>query len=260
VLPSFPCKTLDFFSFCSYFVDFLFFHSPALFFFFVLQLNGSGLHWFRLDDGVMGGQSETRHRVDTTSTADTTGGILHFEGTISTTGGGFASIRTAIPPLLAAPSGGGSEPVHGIRLRLRGDGKTYKFFLSDGRQNGPMSQRPSWQMDIPTANANNSISANGSGDDETSDRWEEVVVPFHRLLPSFGGGPRNQPADKSRYKFDANGMKEMGLMLSLKLSNGQPNPKETFGEGVFPFHLQVRSIETVVEAPPPSSATEDKEL
>ena len=38
------------------------------------------LHWYRLDDGVMGGQSETRH-IDRS-------GALGFEGTLDTRGGG----------------------------------------------------------------------------------------------------------------------------------------------------------------------------
>jgi hypothetical protein len=38
-------------------------------------------------------------------------------------------------------------------------------------------------------------------------------------------------------------MKQLGLMLSLRLSDGSPNPKETFGEGIFDFSLFVESIE-----------------
>lgn len=34
-------------------------------------------------------------------------------------------------------------------------------------------------------------------------------------------------------------------MLSLKLSNGDPNPVETYGSGIFPFSLRIRSIEPV---------------
>jgi hypothetical protein len=43
-------------------------------------------------------------------------------------------------------------------------------------------------------------------------------------------------------------MMQIGLMLSLYLSDGRPNPKETFGEGVFPFSLHVKSIEPVMKA------------
>ena len=37
----------------------------------------------------------------------------------------------------------------------------------------------------------------------------------------------------------------MGFMLSLKLSNGSSNPVETFGSGIFPFSLTIRSIDIV---------------
>ena len=50
-----------------------------------MHLGATPLRWYRLDDGVMGGQSETRH-------ADK-GGVLTFQGTLDTRGGGFASVR-----------------------------------------------------------------------------------------------------------------------------------------------------------------------
>jgi len=42
-------------------------------------------------------------------------------------------------------------------------------------------------------------------------------------------------------------MRQIGLMLSLKLSDGSANPKESFGEGIFPFSLIVESLEIVVQ-------------
>lgn len=159
----------------------------------------------------MGGQSETNHTVEKD--------YLNFQGVINTNGGGFASIRSAIPQEVDLLSG------RGLLLRVTGDGKTYKFFLTDGSRGGPMSRNPSWQMDIPT---------NGE--------WQQVEIPFDKLLPSFG--PRT-PSDISQYKFDAKEMREIGLMLSLKLADGSANPKETFGEGVFPFSLLVDSIDVL---------------
>lgn len=166
-----------------------------------------------MDDPVMGGQSNTDHVLEN--------GYLNFKGNINTNGGGFASIRSAIPDGIDLTS------AQGIRLRVNGDGKTYKFFMTDGSSGGPMSRNPSWQMDVPTASSND---------------WQDVEIPFDKLLPSFG--PRT-PSDASQYKFDSKEMKEMGLMLSLKLSDGSPNPKETFGDGIFPFSLKVESIESV---------------
>ena len=183
------------------------------------------LSWFRVDDGVMGGLSETNHeQVDD---------VLHFQGTINTNGGGFTSIRSKIPQ-------GTLAIYQGVKLRLQGDGKTYKFIMSSGKSAGsPFSSHPSWQYDIPTST---SCDKAGSNDD-----WHEVVVPFEKLLPSFG--PRSV-SDEERHKFtfDPSEMQEIGLMLSLKLSNGKPNPTETFGQGIFPFSLRVQSIEPLENA------------
>jgi hypothetical protein len=186
-----------------------------------LTMAGQALSWYRLDDGVMGGKSDTQQHV-------TEDGVLHFDGTINTEGGGFASIRTMLPPGVLP-----STRTAAIRLRVLGDGKTYKLFLTDGTAGGPLSRSPSWQADIPTRN------------DGT---WQDVRVPLDSLLPNFGGGVRRNPnEDKANYTFVAEEMNQIGLMLSLKLSNGEPNPKETFGEGIFPFSLRVHSVEPVDE-------------
>ena len=195
------------------------------------------LEWFRLDDGVMGGQSETRHHVDAATPSSSA--PLHFAGTINTHGGGFASIRCKISPDRAASL---AEKYKGIKLRVRGDGKTYKFLLSDGTGAGPFSRTPSWQCDLPTENR-----TDPQEEEEEDSSWQEVWIPFDQLRPSFAGGPRAQPspAEQQQHRFDASAMREMGLMLSLKRADGSPNPKETFGEGIFPFQLVVQSIEAV---------------
>jgi NADH dehydrogenase [ubiquinone] 1 alpha subcomplex assembly factor 1 len=187
-------------------------------------MNGKQLQWFRLDDGVMGGQSETQHYV----AADA--GIMHFAGTINTNGGGFTSIRTKLPEQVLSKAGG-------VKLRVRGDGKTYKFFMTDGSRVGPLARKPSWHVDLPTVKS----SENDDGN------WQEVVLPFSKLLPLFVSGSNSQVTDedRKRYKFDASEMKEMGIMLSLRLSDGRPNPVATFGEGIFPFSLLIQSIEPV---------------
>lgn len=185
-----------------------------------LHLASYSLSWHRLDDGVMGGQSETTH-------CTSSDGKLVFKGTINSNGGGFASIRTPIP------DGVFTKYTTGIKLRYKGDGKTYKFILNDGNRSagGPFGRSPSWQVDLPTV----------------ADEWRETILSFKDLLPSFGGGTRNRSFEqgKTNYRFDATEMRQMGLMLSLRRSNGDANPIETFGEGVFPFRLEVASIEPV---------------
>lgn len=187
----------------------------------VLNLHGTALQWFRLDDGVMGGQSETVHVVQNDA--------LHFDGTINTQGGGFCSIRAKFPAGLLRTE------MKGLKVRYRGDGKTYKVILGKGERGGPFSSTPSWQLDLPTTPK------------QVGDKgWDEAMIPFDKLHASFGGGPRSKPSQEEveRYVFDPLEMKEMGLMLSLKLSDGRSNPPETFGTGIFPFSLVVQSITT----------------
>ena len=43
-------------------------------------------------------------------------------------------------------------------------------------------------------------------------------------------------------------MRQLGLMLSLYLSDGRPNPPKTFGTGAFSFALDVAAIEVVQSA------------
>lgn len=181
-----------------------------------LELGGSALYWFRLDDGVMGGRSESLHKsIDNKK-------ILSFEGNINTDGGGFTSIRAKLRKgLLDSKS-------QAIKLHLKGDGKTYKIFLTnDIPMAGPRSPSPSWQADIATTG-----------------EWQDVTVPLDSLVPSFGGPSRNR-LQKDDYHFKASEMKQIGLMLSLRLANGDNNPVETFGEGIFPFALQVKSIQLI---------------
>lgn len=188
----------------------------------VLQIAGHSCQWFRLDDGVMGGQSETLHEDQD--------GILHFTGTINTNGGGFTSIRSKIPA-------GSLKGKQAVQLSFRGDGKTYKLMMTDGHPStgGPWGRTPSWQADLPTKS--------GLGDGE----WQETTISLSSMLPSFGGAPSKRPTTEG-HALEPAKMTELGLMLSLKRANGDSNPPETFGQGIFPFSLRVKSIQIVDEA------------
>lgn len=182
------------------------------------------LNWHRLDDGVMGGQSESLH-----SCLDD--GSLQFAGEINTNGGGFCSIRSPLPS-------GFPPNTTAIRLRFEGDGKTYKLTLSDGTRSrfGPSKRAPSWQCDIPTTKKIDNANGRGGGE-------EEITIPFSSLKPSWGPSP---VSDQTAIDFDASSMREIGIMLSLKLSDGSNNPVETFGSGIFPFSLKIVSIQPIV--------------
>ena len=186
-----------------------------------LTFHGRQLQWHRLDDGVMGGKSETVHSC---STSDD----LIFAGQINTDGGGFCSIRTPLIP------GELTRDTVAVRVCYIGDGKTYKILFSDKNKSafGPSRRSPSWQMDLPTK----------SGVEET------INIRFDELVPSLQGGPMKNINDDNNHteiKIDPTTVEEMGFMLSLKLSNGSSNPVETFGSGIFPFSLTIRSIDIV---------------
>jgi NADH dehydrogenase [ubiquinone] 1 alpha subcomplex assembly factor 1 len=173
----------------------------------VLNFLEQELFWFRLDDGVMGGQSSTSHQKREDETLD-------FCGTINTNGGGFCSIRANFQGL--------PENTKAIRIRYTGDGKTYKFLLSDGTRG---FSTPSWQYDIPT---------------DPSKEEQIAEIDLQNFKASMG--PRPAP---SNIQFNTSSIKEMGIMLSLRLSDGEPNPVETFGSGMFSFSFKIHSIEPI---------------
>lgn len=116
-----------------------------------------------------------------------------------------------------------------LYTQYKGDGKTYKVLLNEGNgAGGPWAKTPSWQTDLRT----------------TADQVQETTLEFNSFKPSFGGrgASRNE---LNNYIFEAEEMKQLGLMLSLKLSNGDVNPVETFGEGIFDFRLEIHDISFV---------------
>jgi len=70
-----------------------------------------------VNDTVMGGRSSSRIEMQD--------GVLTFKGTLNTNGGGFASIRSG-PLRLDA------DNQDRVRLRARGDGRTYQVRLTAG--------------------------------------------------------------------------------------------------------------------------------
>ena len=107
------------------------------------------------------------------------------------------------------------------------------MLLSDGVGGGPFSKSPSWQIDLPTEKRSD------------SDEAEETTLFFQDFLPSFGGRSQMTSSERGNYHFINSDIKQIGLMLSLQLSSGAPNPVETFGTGIFDFKLEVESIELV---------------
>jgi NADH dehydrogenase [ubiquinone] 1 alpha subcomplex assembly factor 1 len=111
--------------------------------------------WRIVNDGVMGGRSESQFlaRGDSTVT---------FSGTVSLeNSGGFASVRS-LPWDFGLP-----DSCRGIRIRVRGDGQTYKFRLRlDDRFDGIAYQT-------------NFVTVAGE--------WSEFELPFDTFHASFRG-------------------------------------------------------------------------
>lgn len=181
--------------------------------------------WHPVDDGVMGGKSRTNK--DFLNHMEDSDGFepIAFAGRINTNGGGFASIRTKFDEGLP-------ESVSAVRVTFRGDGKTYKVLLSDGHGGGPWSRTPVWEVDIPTEDRL-------SQDDAEP---QTMTIPLADFVPRFAwkGPPKN-----SHYTLINSKMHQFGLMLSLLLMDGSPNPPETFGQGIFDFRLEVEDIRLV---------------
>jgi monofunctional biosynthetic peptidoglycan transglycosylase len=132
------------------------------------------LDWYVVNDNVMGGRS--------TGGFDIANGKLTFTGRTNTNGGGFSSIRTG--PLQADLAG-----YHGIRLRVKGDGRRYTWRLStDARWRG--RQVGYW------------------ADFETRDgEWVDVDIPWSAFRPQVWGNPLSGP------DLDIRSITGMGLMI-----------------------------------------------
>lgn len=107
--------------------------------------------WQSINDGVMGGVSDSRM-------ARTESG-LRFEGVLALENdGGFASVRRTVD--------GDLSTARCVRLDVRGDGRTYQFRLRLDR----LFDSVAWRADFsPTA------------------AWQTVDLPFGEFVPVFRG-------------------------------------------------------------------------
>jgi len=121
------------------------FHSPQ-----------PGLVWTVVNDNVMGGRSSGDFAISD--------GRLVFRGEINTNGGGFASIRTE-PEQLDM----GSHD--GLKLKVRGDGRTYKFRIVTAGSDF------AYMADFPTQNG----------------EWVIIDLPFSTFQPSWRGRTLDRP-------------------------------------------------------------------
>jgi monofunctional biosynthetic peptidoglycan transglycosylase len=121
--------------------------------------------WRVINDGVMGGLSLSRIEITSDRTAI-------FRGDVSLeNNGGFASVRRV-------PRSYGLDGTAGLRLRVRGDGKTYQLRLRTGDDYDGVAYRASFE---PQAD------------------WSRIELLFEDFVPSFRGrivrAPKLDPAD-----------------------------------------------------------------
>jgi uncharacterized protein YbjT (DUF2867 family) len=154
-----------------------------------------------VDDVVMGGVSQS----DINLVEDT----ALFAGNVSTqNSGGFGSVRTRNfdPPFNLA----GYE---GVELRVRGDGKRYKFLIRTETKWDGIGYSYSF--------------------DTVSNSWINVRIPFAELIPVF-----RAKTLKDSPPIDTSKICSFQLMLSKFEYDGELNPKFSAGG----FALQVESI------------------
>jgi hypothetical protein len=167
---------------------------------------GSDASWHGIHDRVMGGESTGALR----RTGE--GGAI-FEGVVSlANGGGFASVRS---PVDAARLAGATA----LRLRVRGDGRTYRLTAGTTEQASPAT----WAFTFATR----------------AGEWQEVLAPLARFVHRVHG--RETPAPP----LVAGDIRSIGFVAG----DGKAGP----------FRLEVERLEATTEPPgSPSSAVEER--
>ena len=133
--------------------------------------------WRIVNDGVMGGLSQGR--------IDIMPGGAVFRGQLSLENrGGFTSVRRAAPSY-------DLDGYTGIRLRVKGDGRTYQFRLRiDDRFDG-IAYRSEFET--------------------TAGQWLTIDIPFKSFKPTWRG--RNVPGAP---KLEPGNIKQIGFLLADK--------------------------------------------
>ncbi|NNE10324.1 MAG: CIA30 family protein [Gemmatimonadetes bacterium] len=135
--------------------------------------------WYVINDGVMGGISQSAIRT-------TEEGTGVFAGDLSLeNNGGFASVRYLFkePRNLAQATG--------IEVRVRGDGRTYQLRLRDDDRFDGAAFRASFET--------------------KKGEWTVVRIPFEEFVPTFRGRTLTNVPPLDREK-----IRQVGLMLADK--------------------------------------------
>jgi len=134
--------------------------------------------WLIVNDGVMGGLSQSEMEL-------TGQGTAIFQGALSLENyGGFASVRTLLDPHTL-------EGYEGLSLRVLGDGRRYKLRMRTDRT----MDGPAYEVDFATS----------------AGEWINVHIPFREAIPTFRGRRlTNYPALQGKQ------IAQIGFMLADK--------------------------------------------
>lgn len=151
--------------------------------------------WQKLDDVIMGGNSDSALSLSNSGNGFTWSGKLVLEG------GGFCGARSYERGVMDLGA------YDGISLRVRGSGETLKLNLKTDDLNEPEDTYQA-TFDVPE-----------SGD------WADVFIPWHEFVPvkrarSVPDGPPLDPTS----------VKQFGLVYSRFSFNGFANPNHKFGD------------------------------
>lgn len=153
-------------------------------------------NWRTVLDGVMGGRSTGDCRL--------ANGAMIFEGELHTHGGGFSSVRRDTSDFAL----GTTEEV-GIRIRVRGDGRSYSLRL----------RQPVESRDITASYGADFTAPSG-------ERWHDVYLPYSSLMPTWRGRKLDLPSVALSH------VDEIGIMIADGLDG--------------PFRVEVAEIATYV--------------
>ncbi|MEM9083018.1 MAG: CIA30 family protein [Planctomycetota bacterium] len=133
--------------------------------------------WIVVNDNVMGGRSSGGPVFSE--------GVLIFTGNTNTNGGGFSSTRTV-------PSQWNLSEYDSIRLRVRGDGRTY---LAEIRTDVTFRGR--------------AVAYRAEFETDADKGWQEITVPFANFKPSSWGRDISDQVEK----INTSGIKTFGFMI-----------------------------------------------
>ena len=143
----------------------------------LFDFDGNGPTWYSVNDVVMGGVSRSSAIIDPKKKRLSFSGILSLENN-----GGFASIRSQEGTYdLSA--------YDGIALRVRGDGKIYRFRIRTEETGPEIAYTALFKA--------------------KNDSWQEIYIPFSEMLPIYRGVVVNEVE-----ALNPASIRSFGLMLS----------------------------------------------